>query len=114
VYEELLGMYNSAIGGRSGTMDDELRARVETLEITVARLVALVDGRNRSAPTKRNMRDEDALAVLTGEFREMDHKQAASAIGLTYAQVYSCRLGFTFKHVHKELRMAGVELPWKR
>jgi hypothetical protein len=91
-----------------------LECRVAALEHTVARLVSLVDGRNRSAPTKRNMRDEDALAVLTGEFRELDHKLAAQAIGLTYAQVYSCRLGFTFKHVHKELRQQGIALPWKR
>jgi hypothetical protein len=88
--------------------------RICALEATVARLVALVDGRNKSAPTKRNMRDEDALAVLTGEFKGLDHKAAAAAIGLTYAQVYSCRLGFTFKHVHKELRQQGWVTPWKR
>lgn len=94
--------------------EPNLEARVAALESVVERLVSLVDGRNRSAPTKRNMRDEDALAVLTGEFKEMDHKQAAAAIGLTYAQVYSCRLGFTFKHVHKDLRQQGIVLPWKR
>lgn len=93
---------------------EDLETRVKALEDTVSRLCALVDGRNRSAPTKRNMRDEDALAVLTGEFKELDHKEAAAAIGLTYAQVYSCRLGFTFKHVHRDLRQAGVTLPWKR
>jgi len=91
-----------------------LSSRLDAVEHTMARLVSLVDGRNKSAPTKRNMRDEDALAVLTGEFKELDHKQAAAAIGLTYAQVYSCRLGFTFKHVHKELRTQGIQLPWKR
>lgn len=88
--------------------------RIEALETEVKRLSLLVDGRNRSAPTKRNMRDEDALEVLTGVYKDLDHKQAAAAIGLTYAQVYSCRMGFTFKHVHKTLRTAGITLPWKR
>ena len=94
--------------------DDPTEIRLMALETEVRRLSQLVDGRNRSAPTKRNMRDEDALAVLTGEFKDLDHKQAAAAIGLTYAQVYSCRLGFTFKHVHKTLRDNKVVLPWKR
>lgn len=97
-----------------GALTLRLALRVESLETEVRRLSLLVDGRNRSAPTKRNMRDEDAMAVLTGAFRDLDHKQAAAAIGLTYAQVYSCRLGFTFKHVHKELRQKGIVLPWKR
>lgn len=97
-----------------GELTLRVALRLEVLETEVRRLALLVDGRNRSAPTKRNMRDEDALAVLTGVYRDLDHKQAASAIGLTYAQVYSCRLGFTFKHVHKELRLKSIELPWKR
>lgn len=104
----------AASTGDTHVAKSDLERRVEALEQTVMRLSSLVDGRNRSAPTKRNMRDEDALAVLTGEFKELDHKAAAAAIGLTYAQVYSCRLGFTFKHVHKDLRQAGVVLPWKR
>jgi hypothetical protein len=95
-------------------INDQFASRIAALEATVARLTALVDGRNRSAPSKRNMRDEDALAVLNGEFSGMDHKQAAAAIGLTYAQVYSARLGFTFKHVHKQLRDAGWKTLWKR
>lgn len=93
---------------------DPMERRVLALETEVHRLSLLVDGRNRSAPTKRNMRDEDALAVLTGIYKDLDHKQAAAAIGLTYAQVYSCRLGFTFKHVHKQLRDQKITLPWKR
>ena len=72
-------------------------ARIEKLE-------TLVLARNASAATKRNMTDEDALRVLTGDLRDAAHKEAAEKIGLTYAQVYSCRLEFTFKHVHKDLR----------
>lgn len=81
--------------------------RIETLE-------KLVLARNSSAPTKRNMTDEDALRVMTGDLKDLSHKDAAEKIGLTYAQVYSCRLEFTFKHVHKNLRDDSVDnQPWK-
>lgn len=83
-----------------------LMGRLETVE-------KLVLARNASAPTKRNMTDEDALRVLTGDLKDMSHKDAAEKAGLTYAQVYSCRLEFTFKHVHKTLRDGSTpEAPW--
>lgn len=71
-----------------------------------------VNATNKSAPSKRNMTDADAISVLTGEYKELAHKEAAEKIGLTYAQVYSCRLEFTFKHVHKELRDGGWKNPY--
>lgn len=83
-----------------------LTARTEVLE-------KLVLARNASAPTKRNMTDEDALRVMTGDLKDLAHKDAAEKIGLTYAQVYSCRLEFTFKHVHKNLRDGATsDAPW--
>lgn len=88
------------------SMAETLTARVEVLE-------KLVMARNSSAAIKRNMTDEDALRVLTGDLKDLPHKDAAEKIGLTYAQVYSCRLEFTFKHVHKTLRDASTpEAPW--
>lgn len=83
--------------------------RIETLE-------KLVLARNASAPTKRNMTDEDALRVLTGDLKDLSHKDAAEKAGLTYAQVYSCRLEFTFKHVHKDLRdnVEGWKNAWAK
>jgi deoxyadenosine/deoxycytidine kinase len=77
-------------------------------------LRALVEGRNRSSATKRDMTDQDALAVLTGAFKDFNHKTAAEGLTLTYAQVYSCRFEYTFKHVHKELRDKGWKNPWSR
>ena len=71
-----------------------------------------VEGRNKSSSEKRDMTDEDALRCLTGEFRQFNHKNAAEEMGLTYAQVYSCRLEYTFKHVHKRLRDGGWKNPW--
>jgi hypothetical protein len=85
-----------------------IRAHLEELDV-------LVKGRNKSAAVKRNMTDADALRVLTGEYREVPHKEAAEAIGLTYAQVYSCRLEYTFKHVHHELRKdKEYKSQWKK
>ena len=69
--------------------------------------------RNRSSPTTRDMTDADARSVLTGPQAELGHKDAARVLGLTYSQVYSCRLGHTFKHVHKELRGTWRN-PWAR
>jgi hypothetical protein len=81
---------------------------------TVADHTAKIDGRNKSAPTKRNMTDADALEVLTGQYKDLSHKEAAEKIGLTYAQVYSARLEFTFKHVHKTLRDEKWVNPWSK
>lgn len=89
-----------------------LEARNEELQRVVDHLRVLVEGRNKSAPVKRNMTDADAERVLVGDLVSMEHKDAAEVIGLTYAQVYSCRGGFTFKHVHKKLRDSGAESQW--
>lgn len=80
----------------------------------IAELEVLVKGRNRSAPTKRNMTDDDALRVLTGDLKALNHKDAGEQGNLTYAQVYSARLGYTFKHVHKDLREGGWKNTWEK
>lgn len=103
---------NSEMRGYQDGMNDTLFGavgRIETLE-------KLVLARNASAPTKRNMTDEDALKVLIGDLKDFSHKDAAEKAGLTYAQVYSCRLEFTFKHVHKELRDNRTDWknPWAK
>jgi hypothetical protein len=84
-----------------------LAAKIEILEEKVG-------ARNKSAAVKRNMTDDDARRVLTGDQKDINHKEAGANIGLTYAQVYSCRMEFTFKHVHKELRDTGWKNPWKQ
>ena len=88
----------------------ELRAMQDKLED----LAVMIEGRNKSAATKRNMTDEDARAVLSGAYKNVDHKAAAEKIHLTYAQIYSCRCEFTFKHVHKELAQEGFVNPWSK
>ena len=87
----------------------ELSAKVEEL-------TSMIEGRNKSAPTKRNMTDADAIRVMTGDLKDLSHKEAAETANLTYAQVYSCRLEYTFKHVHKQLRDENKEFknPWSK
>lgn len=81
----------------------------KALTARVEELGAMIEGRNKSAPTKRNMTDADAIRVLTGDLKDDSHKEAAEKASLTYAQVYSCRLEYTFKHVHKALRDGNPE-----
>lgn len=103
-----------------------LERRVEALELIVKELherleelrsapVERPDGRNKSSAQKRDMTDADAERCLVGDCAALNHKLAAEAMGLTYAQVYSCRLQYTFKHVHKRLRdEAKFESPWRK
>lgn len=94
-------------GGAPADESDEQRATRVGLVARVSDIEVLVRGRNRSAPVKRNMTDADAVRVLTGDVKDLGHKEAGEVVGLTYAQVYSCRMEYTFKHVHKDLRQRG-------
>jgi hypothetical protein len=113
--DEVIGALTAKVDemrGHQDGMNDTLFGavgRIETME-------KFVLARNISAAMKRNMVDEDAMRVLTGDVKDLSHKDAAETIGLTYAQVYSCRLEFTFKHVHKHLRdnVEGWKNPWAK
>lgn len=105
-----VGVLASLIGADSE--DGPLYPEFKELRATVDVLREKVEGRNKSAAVKRNMTDQDAMEVLKGLYKDLDHKEAAEVIGLTYAQVYSCRKEFTFKHVHKILRDEKWENPW--
>ena len=94
---------------------DTMIASIADVDQRMVALEETLGARNKSAPTKRSMTNADALKVLTDPaIALLDHKEAAAAVGLTYAQVYSCRKEFTFKHVHKELRDAKWKNPWAR
>jgi hypothetical protein len=64
-----------------------------------------------SRQSQREMTDDDARKVL-GELATKKHNEAADELGLSYGQVYSARLGYTFKHIRKELSEAGVKNQW--
>ena len=93
-----------------GPFYPEFKKLVERLDSIAPK----VEGRNKSAPVHRNMTDSDAIEVLKGQYLEMGHKEAATSIGLTYAQVYSCRMAYTFKHVHRALEKEGWKTSWHR
>ena len=80
-----------------------LAARVEALETAAT-------PKNNSS--QREMTDDDAKRILTGDLASSKHKDAASTLGLSYGQIYSCRLEFTFKHIHKAMKTANIANPW--
>lgn len=91
---------------------------VKDMEVTISELVAKVAeleakiNEMTKKPDTKEMTKEHALQVLTGDMRDMKHKDAAEKLGLTYGQIYSCRLEFTFKDVHKTLKNDGYKNPW--
>lgn len=87
----------------------ELIAMVLDLE---ARIKKLEEPKNTASG--KEMTDDDARRILTGDLSSVKHKDAAEKLGLTYGQVYSCRLEFTFKNIHKEMKDAGKTNPWKK
>ena len=93
---------------------NELASTFEADHLLLEELREKVEGRNKSAAVKRNMTDDDARRVLQGDLADKDHKEAAEVLGLTYAQVYSCRGSYTFKHVHRELEKAGWKSKWEK
>lgn len=115
--DELRGALNGYEVPEEGVPEDETEEQRATrvgLVARVSEMEVLVRGRNRSAPTKRNMTDADAERVLKGDVKDLGHKEAGEVVGLTYAQVYSCRMEYTFKHIHKKLRDEGWKNPFTK
>jgi hypothetical protein len=73
-------------------------ARVNAL----AELVANPPKRDRGPASSREMTDDDARRVVHGDLKDAKHKAAAEALGLSYGQVYSARIGATFKAISRE------------
>lgn len=90
-------------------MNEVKNLSIKELNELVAQLVQRVEELEGKIQPQRNeaqreMTDDDARKILTGELKDMKHKEAASKLGLSYGQIYSCRLEYTFKHIHKELK----------
>lgn len=78
------------------------KASTKELVEKVNELIAKVNSikvRDRGPKSERSMTDQDAWRVKFGDLKEVDHKPAASELGLSYGQVYSARGGYTFNHV---------------
>jgi hypothetical protein len=89
----------------------KLESRCDSLELVTKELHARIEALSKpKGPTStKEMTDEDARKVLFGDLKDKSHKEAASTLGLSYGQIYSCRLEFTFKHIHKEMRERGIK-----
>jgi hypothetical protein len=88
---------------------EQLVQRIVQLEEQVAEIT------KPKATQQREMTDADAKAILTGEHKSLKHNEAAAKLGLSYGQVYSCRLEYTFRHIHKELHAdPAYKNSWKK
>jgi hypothetical protein len=79
------------------TKMEELEARLTQVE----NILKTIKVRDRGPKSTRTMTDEDAQKVKFGELKDLSHREAAKELGLSYGQVYSCRLGYTFNHITK-------------
>lgn len=63
----------------------------------------------------KEMTNNDALRILTGDCKDLKHNEAAQKLGLSYGQIYSCRLEFTFRHITEKIRKEDPNWvnPWK-
>lgn len=87
-----------------------------SVEERISQLEALVAEIQAKLPKPKGpgieMTEEHARSVLYGDLADKSHKDAAAALGLSYGQVYSCRLKFTFKGVHKDMKDQGIKNRW--
>lgn len=88
----------------------ELTALVIAQQAIIEELKTKIEPKRNEA--QREMTDADAKRILTGDLASSKHKDAAAQLGLSYGQVYSCRLEFTFKHIHKAMKEANEKNPW--
>lgn len=78
-----------------------------------ARIAVLETPKPATNASQREMTDDDARRILNGDLAQTKHKEAGEKLNLSYGQIYSCRLGYTFKAIHKELSLvAGYKNAW--
>ena len=88
-----------------------MNAKTEEKKLTLEERVAILEEkvanikvRDRGPKSTRTMTDEDAARVKFGDLKDVAHRKAAQELGLSYGQVYSCRLGYTFNHVKEDAK----------
>lgn len=84
-----------------------LQANVLELQAKIVELSA-----PKAKAEAKEMTDMDAVRCTYGDLAGLKHKDAAEKLGLTYGQIYSCRLEFTFKNVHKAAKAEGNKNVW--
>lgn len=89
----------------------ELFALITNLESKIVELQTKIEPKRNEA--QREMTDDDAYRIMTGDLKDSKHKDAAAQLGLSYGQVYSARGEYTFKHIHKALKaVEGYKNVW--
>lgn len=105
-------MHPGPPGGFSGFLGDfeimEKLAQNAKLADVIAKTNEIVEALNklsdrRGPKSEREMTDDDARKILFQDMAKLSHKECAEKLNLSYAQVYSCRKCFTFKHIHREM-----------
>ena len=91
----------------------ELTTLVLELQARIIKLEESVSNKPKNE-AQREMTDEDARRIMTGDLKDAKHKDAAEKLGLSYGQIYSCRGEYTFKHIHKELAKTDFKNTWKK
>ena len=76
---------------------DGLKEVVFSLECRLEALEPAPAARDRGPKSTKDMTEDDARRIMTGDLKDSSHKLAATTLGLSYGQVYSCRGGYTFK-----------------
>lgn len=92
----------------------ELTALVLELQTKVVALEQTNVSKKATQTTGKEMTDAHAMSVTYGEHAALKHQAAADALGLSYGQIYSCRLEFTFKAVHAAQAKANVKNVWAK
>ena len=105
-------MNESQVEAVRSMTNKEMVIAIIALQAAVAELTSKVAPARNEA--QREMTDDDARRVITGDLSQQKHKDAAGTLGLSYGQVYSARLEFTFKHIHKEMKDANIANPWMK
>lgn len=83
------------------TLADAIGA-IEAMQKRLDELEAGNGPKHRGPKADRAMTEADAFKVKFGDMKEKNHKEAAAELGLSYGQVFSCRGGYTFKHVRAD------------
>ena len=90
---------------------DSFAALIEIVRSQADRIAAL-ESKNQTSSTKREMTIADAERVTFGDMREKTHNECATELGLSYGQIYSARLGHTFKPTTKEMLARDLPMIW--
>jgi hypothetical protein len=70
----------------------------------LANYVNNIKTRDRGPKSSRIMTNEDAYNVKFGDLKSTSHKEAAVKLGLSYGQVYSARLNYTFLNIKEDFK----------